>query len=90
SGAAWDSPEIGRSVPRGSSFNDGAWRGLHGRDARANLASCVSCHSARDCTTCHSTGPSPHGSGFGARCSALADLSPGVCLPCHSTVPECR
>ena len=91
-GATFDSPEVGRSVPRGSSFHAESWSlrpEEHARDARRNLASCVSCHSARDCLACHADGTSPHGSGFGSRCAGLREASPDTCLVCHASVPRC-
>jgi hypothetical protein len=92
-GASFDSPEIGRAVPRGDSFHTDLWSTRpeeHARDARRNLASCVSCHSAGDCLTCHASGPSPHGAGWGSRCDGLREVSPETCLVCHATVPVCR
>jgi hypothetical protein len=91
-GAAEDSPELGRAVPRGLSFHPAGWSGNpeeHAREARRDLGSCVSCHTGRDCVVCHAT-VSPHGSGFGSRCAGLRDASSAICLECHATVPDCR
>ncbi|MBI5490347.1 MAG: hypothetical protein HY905_23625 [Deltaproteobacteria bacterium] len=92
-GVSFDSPELGRTVPRGLSFHADTWSSRpeeHARDARRNLESCVSCHSAGDCLVCHASGPSPHGPGWGSRCSDLREVSPDTCLVCHATVPACR
>jgi hypothetical protein len=93
SGASLDSPERGRGVPRGTSFHSATWRldrGEHARDARRNLASCVSCHSARDCLACHARDFSPHGPGFGGRrCGRLREISPETCGVCHAVLPRC-
>jgi Doubled CXXCH motif (Paired_CXXCH_1) len=63
----------------------------HGQAARQSLESCVSCHSERDCLTCHSaTGArrfNPHGPGFDA--ATLRRKNPSMCTACHgTTIPE--
>lgn len=91
-GAAMDSPEIGRGVPRGASFHGPLWnadRTLHAREARRNLMSCVSCHAERDCLSCHQVGFDPHGRNFGSRCRRLAEVSPETCTRCHPVTPPC-
>jgi len=63
----------------------------HGQAARQSLESCVSCHSERDCLTCHSaTGGrrfNPHGPGFDA--ATLRRKNPSMCTACHGTaIPD--
>ncbi len=63
----------------------------HGQAARQSLESCVSCHSERDCLTCHSaTGGrrfNPHGPGFDA--ATLRRKNPSMCTACHgSAIPD--
>ncbi len=64
----------------------------HGVEARRALSSCVSCHTERDCVTCHATlglggaGLSPHPPGFLARCGSLLRASDRPCRACHDDV----
>ncbi|MEO8032366.1 MAG: hypothetical protein ABJC74_13690 [Gemmatimonadota bacterium] len=57
----------------------------HGKAARESLESCVSCHSERDCLTCHSAIQgrrfNPHGPGFDA--ARLKLRNPQMCGACH-------
>lgn len=57
----------------------------HGQAARQSLESCTSCHTERDCLTCHSAlygrGFSPHGPGFDA--NKLKQKNPQMCTVCH-------
>ena len=59
----------------------------HGRAARRNLRTCVSCHQEADCVRCHSTvspsslRASPHPPHF--RCDRLFDVNIKGCLKCH-------
>lgn len=57
----------------------------HGQAARQSLESCVSCHSERDCMTCHSgTGGrrfNPHGPGWNA--DRMKKQNPQMCTACH-------
>ena len=59
----------------------------HGQAARQNLESCVSCHSERDCLTCHSAMGgrrfNPHGPGFDPE--TLRRKNPSMCTACHGT-----
>ncbi len=69
----------------------------HKWEAERNLKQCVSCHRQETCLQCHATNASPEG-GAGkmwvnphppdwrnsARCQALADRNPRVCLRCHA------
>jgi doubled CXXCH motif protein len=63
----------------------------HGQAARQNLESCVSCHSERDCLTCHSAVGgrrfNPHGPGFDP--GTLRRKNPSMCTACHgAAIPE--
>jgi len=57
----------------------------HGQAARQSLESCVSCHSERDCLTCHSALGgrrfNPHGPGFDAE--KMRKSNPQMCTACH-------
>jgi hypothetical protein len=77
---------------RGAGYHDAKQSFLlnHGQAARQNLESCVSCHSERDCLTCHSaTGGrrfNPHGPGFDP--GTLLRKNSSMCTACHgSAIP---
>lgn len=56
----------------------------HGRAARFNLESCVTCHSEKDCLACHSAQTrrfNPHGPGFDPE--RLKRKNPETCSACH-------
>lgn len=57
----------------------------HGKAARQELETCVSCHVERDCLTCHSAVGgrrfNPHGPGFDAE--RLKRKNPEMCTVCH-------
>jgi hypothetical protein len=57
----------------------------HGVAARQNIESCISCHSERDCLTCHSAQSgrhfNPHGPGFDPE--RLRRRNPQTCAACH-------
>jgi len=59
----------------------------HGGAARQSLETCVSCHTERDCLTCHSALGgrrfNPHGPGFDP--SRLIKKNRQVCTACHGT-----
>lgn len=62
----------------------------HAWEAQRNLNACVSCHSERDCTTCHATkglsggqGVSPHPLGFRDKCGLALRRNPRPCFVCH-------
>lgn len=73
----------------GSGFHDAKRNFLvgHGQAARQNLDSCVSCHTERDCLTCHAAagvggrGFNPHGPGFDP--DPLRRKNPETCTACH-------
>ena len=74
---------------RGAGYHDAKAEFLlnHGQAARQNLESCVSCHSERDCLTCHSAQGgrrfNPHGPGFDPE--TLRRKNPSMCTACHGT-----
>ncbi|HEV8548740.1 MAG TPA: hypothetical protein VGQ57_06930, partial [Polyangiaceae bacterium] len=68
-------------------------------EAERNLNACVSCHTERDCVSCHATaamggigsglpsgsgrGTDPHPPGFISRCGRALRQNPRPCLTCH-------
>lgn len=86
-------PEQWTTAPRGPMHH--AW------EAERNLNACVSCHSERDCATCHATrgqaggqGVNPHPTGFRGKCGQALRQNPRPCLVCHPSgdgfVSTCR
>jgi hypothetical protein len=78
---------------RGTGYHDAKQSFLlnHGQAARQSLETCVSCHSERDCLTCHSAVGGrrfdPHGPGFDA--ATLKRKNPSMCTACHGlNTPE--
>ncbi len=72
------------TAPRGAQHH--AW------EAMRNLGACVSCHTERDCATCHATkgvsggqGVSPHPAGFASGCGGAYRRNPRPCLVCHAS-----
>jgi hypothetical protein len=63
--------------------------GRHGWEAKRNLAACVSCHTERDCASCHATtgrsglGLNPHPAGFASDCASRLRRNSRPCLVCH-------
>jgi len=64
--------------------------GHHSWEAERNLNACVSCHTERDCATCHATkgvaggqGVNPHPIGFAGTCASAFLRNPRPCLVCH-------
>ncbi len=62
--------------------------GHHSFDAERNLNACVSCHTERDCVTCHGGsgvggGFNPHRANFQAGCGVQFRRNPRPCLVCH-------
>jgi hypothetical protein len=100
-GVAWDSP-TGQGVPAGDVFHPSGWyslagTSLHAKQARKNLATCVSCHTENDCITCHSSSstfsvsPHPPSGLWLEKCKGLSRKNPLSCLKCHPSVPlSCR
>ena len=80
---------VAREALRPGTYHDAnpAFIAGHGRAARQNLETCVSCHVERDCLTCHSALGgrrfNPHGPGFDA--ARMKRKNPEVCTACHGT-----
>jgi hypothetical protein len=73
--------------------------GHHGFEAERNLNQCVSCHTERDCVTCHGAsgvgaGFNPHKNGFLGGCANQYRRNPRPCLTCHEptdqVLSQCR
>jgi hypothetical protein len=73
--------------------------GHHAFEAERNLNACVSCHTERDCVTCHGGqgiggGFNPHRASFMATCATQFRRNPRPCMVCHqpgeSNLAECR
>jgi hypothetical protein len=73
--------------------------GHHGFEAERNLNQCVSCHTERDCVTCHGgtgigAGFDPHKTGFLGGCANQFRRNPRPCLVCHEpgdgVLGQCR
>jgi hypothetical protein len=78
------SPAEWTTAPRGPKHH--AW------EAERNLNACVSCHTERDCATCHATkglsggqGVNPHPLGFMDKCRTAFARNPRPCLVCHQS-----
>jgi hypothetical protein len=90
SGTPWARREQGRFHPPAEVFTSGARTPRHHAwEAQRNLTSCVSCHTERDCASCHASrgggglGVNPHPAGFLARCATAFRRNPRPCLVCH-------
>jgi hypothetical protein len=63
--------------------------GAHSWEAQRNLNACVSCHTERDCTSCHAavghggTGINPHPPSFASSCATQYRRNARPCLVCH-------
>jgi hypothetical protein len=73
--------------------------GHHSFEAERNLNQCVSCHTERDCVTCHGAlgvggGFDPHQNGFLGGCARQFSRNPRPCLVCHEptdkVLAQCR
>ena len=71
----------------------------HAQEAARNLNACVSCHTERDCVSCHGGkgiggGFNPHPAGFAGSCDRAFGRNPRPCLTCHelqsSELNRCR
>jgi len=95
SGVAMSSPTAERTTARFHPPPD-EWSGRvvagrhHAIEARRSMPACVSCHTERDCVTCHATaalggaGSNPHPPGWLSRCGALLRASSAGCVQCHA------
>ena len=81
--------ESGRFHPPKTIWSDAPRQpGHHAFEAERNLNACVSCHTERDCVTCHGGlgiggGFDPHRAGFVASCGRQYRRNPRPCLVCH-------
>ena len=90
SGPPANRQEQGRFHPPTEVFTTGPRSSRHhGSEAQRNLSACVSCHTERDCASCHAStnggglGVNPHPGGFVARCATAFHRNPRPCLVCH-------
>lgn len=93
-GVALSSPALSRAVGRFHPPPE-QWSGRvvtlghHALEARRSLTACVSCHTERDCISCHATtglggaGVNPHPPGWLSRCGELLRASMRACVQCH-------
>lgn len=87
------SPMSAPGAVSGAPFHPPGFARAHGDDARRALTTCASCHSERDCTTCHGAtgigvGLSPHPPGFTSRCRDAFERNPRACVTCHGSDAE--
>lgn len=90
-GASGNRPEGRRFHPPASTWTVGPRSAAHHSwEAERNLNACVSCHTERDCATCHATkgvsggqGVNPHPAGFASGCASAFQRNPRPCLVCH-------
>ncbi len=94
SGVANESPTgdkvLGRFHPPKAIWTDLPRRpGHHADEAERNLNACVSCHTERDCASCHAStgmgggGYNIHPAGFAAGCGVQLRRNPRPCYVCH-------
>jgi hypothetical protein len=97
-GVARDAASGSRATGRRFHAPPGEWTaaprgpGHHAWEAMRNLGACVSCHTERDCATCHATkgvpggqGVNPHPPGFASACAGPLRRNPRPCLVCHAS-----
>jgi hypothetical protein len=103
-GVAESSPQSakdsGRFHPPKSIWSDPPRKpGHHAFEAERNLNACVSCHTERDCVSCHGAlgvgaGFDPHKPGFLSGCTTQFRRNPRPCLTCHemadADLSKCR
>jgi hypothetical protein len=95
-----NSRDSGRFHPAKSIWSDAPARpGHHAFEAERSLSVCVSCHTERDCITCHGAlgvgaGFNPHPPGFQGSCGRELRRNERPCLACHaasdSALARCR
>ncbi|MGA2449949.1 MAG: cytochrome c3 family protein [Polyangiaceae bacterium] len=95
-----NSRDSGRFHPPKSVWSDApAGAGHHAFEAERGLSGCVSCHTERDCITCHGAlgvgaGFNPHPPGFLGSCGREQRQNERPCLACHvpsdSALQRCR
>jgi len=97
-GAARDAPSGNRPTGRRFHPPPAEWTTAprsakhHAWEAERNLNACVSCHTERDCATCHATkglsggqGVNPHPIGFEGKCKTALSRNPRPCYVCHQS-----
>jgi hypothetical protein len=97
-GVARDTPSANRLAGRRFHPPPAVWttgpRSMqhHAFEAQRNLNACVSCHTERDCASCHATkglrggaGVNPHPVGFTSKCKLALQRNPRPCLVCHTS-----
>jgi hypothetical protein len=88
------------TLPDDHLVHDGDWIREHGTRAASQRDLCATCHSERQCSSCHGEGTVPalparlafdevqlsglHRAGFAARHADEARADPGVCTTCHT------
>jgi hypothetical protein len=88
------------TLPDDHLVHEGDWIREHGTRAASSRDLCASCHSERQCTSCHGAGTVPalparlafddvrldglHRAGFFARHPDEARADPGICTTCHT------
>jgi hypothetical protein len=102
SGPTGNAPARGRFHPPKAEWTDLPRTSRHHAwEAQRNITACVSCHTERDCATCHATasqggrgGLSPHPAGFAGACGSAFSKNPRPCLFCHDasdpSLARCR
>ncbi|MBK8251506.1 MAG: cytochrome c family protein [Polyangiaceae bacterium] len=91
--ASGNRPEGRRFHPPAATWTTGPRSSMHHSwEAERNLNACVSCHTERDCATCHATkgvsggqGVNPHPVGFANGCASAFQRNPRPCLVCHQS-----
>jgi hypothetical protein len=91
--ASGNRPEGRRFHPPSATWTVGPRSATHHSwEAERNLNACVSCHTERDCATCHATkgvsggqGVNPHPAGFAMGCASAFQRNPRPCLVCHQS-----
>jgi hypothetical protein len=89
-----------RTLPASHLVHDGDWVREHGVRAASARDLCASCHTERQCASCHGVGTTPglparlafddarldglHRAGFKSRHADEARADPGLCTTCHS------
>jgi hypothetical protein len=86
--------------PHGPDWMDPLSPFNHASECRSNLASCMSCHTADSCATCH-TVVNPHGDDIRQTCAMFLRAGSPICADCHNDrsvlsmemlrqLPDCR
>ncbi|MFW5967933.1 MAG: hypothetical protein ACOCV2_10460 [Persicimonas sp.] len=80
-------PEEPDNPPPRTEFHPPGWLDAndpnnHGVASRRNLTECATCHTERDCVTCHQ-GIDPHPPEFQLDCGRMLRADPRPCAQCH-------